>query len=101
MNFLLLFLLIRLFILSEKKGLNMTRTTVMLPEKLKVQAANQAREKGMTLGEFIRESMRMNLKMKTSSKNTDPFFSDAEVFEGDAPQDIAEQHDYYLYGEKL
>ncbi len=33
-----------------------------------------------------------------STIGDDPFFSDNETFNGDAPRDLSEKHDAYLYG---
>ena len=35
----------------------MKRTTIMLPEELRVRAGERARKLGLSLGEFIRRSM--------------------------------------------
>jgi len=77
----------------------MRRTTVILPEDLKVKAEQKAIEEGISLSELIRVSIAGYLKQNIE-KTKDTFFSDKEVFYGDVPCDISEKHDIYLYGEK-
>ena len=73
----------------------MQRTTIMLPPDLVSRAKKQAKSEGISLGELIRRSMSDRLKKKTAA---DPLF-DLPVFEGGTPEDLAENHDKYLYGE--
>jgi len=40
----------------------MKRTTVMIPEDLKIRASKRANAVGISLGEFIRESLKRALK---------------------------------------
>jgi hypothetical protein len=51
---------------------------------------------GISLGEFIRESMDAMLK-PASKKGEDPLLEDREIFAGQVPPDTAAQHDRYLY----
>ena len=78
----------------------MTRTTVMLPDQLKGRARQLARERGISLGQLIRESLEAALKDDgMSSSRRDPLFSDTGVYRGDeAPSDLSLRHDEYLYG---
>lgn len=79
----------------------MQRTTVMLPQDLKLQAERHARELGVSLGELIRESLEAMIRGSDGDRSTvDPFFSDNAVYVGEAPRDLSVNHDGYLYGEK-
>lgn len=71
----------------------MTRTAIMLPEKLKGQAEKLAQAKGISLGELIRVSLEKNLQNETP----DPFFSDRDIFTGSTPSDLSSNPDHYLY----
>jgi hypothetical protein len=77
----------------------MHRTTVMLPDDLRLQAARLARESGMSLGEAIRESLENWLQSKKQPPIRDPLFHGVPVSEVDAPKDYSINHDKYLYGE--
>lgn len=77
----------------------MKRTTVMLPLELKARAACRARERGISLGEFVRRSLEAALEEPaTAVAYDDPLFVDGAVYEGDTPEDLAAAHDGYLYG---
>ncbi len=79
----------------------MKRTTIMLPDDLKMQAHNRARVMGISLGEFVRESLETVLSQREDEKPTeDSLFADNAVYEGKAPRDLSKNHDRYLYGEK-
>ncbi len=77
----------------------MDRTTIMLPATLKAKVVSSARNEGVSLGEFIRSSIEIRLKMtkQTSLKKRDPFYAQSSVFSGDCPTDLAQNHDDYLY----
>lgn len=80
----------------------MKRTTIMIPEDLKAKALNRASMLGISFGGFVRESIERALKnpnFQQSGRGEDPFFADDAVFRGDAPDDLALNHDEYLYGE--
>ena len=79
----------------------MKRTTVMIPEDLKIRAAKRANSVGVSLGGFIRESLEEALKPEDAGTLDDPFLSDNGIFEGDTPLDLAQNHDKYLYGDSL
>jgi hypothetical protein len=78
----------------------MTQVTIGFPDDLKERAERTAAEKGTSLEEFVRESVRLHLGTLETSWSEDPFFADREVWEGPVPSDISERHDDYLYGEK-
>jgi hypothetical protein len=77
----------------------MTRTTIMLPEELKVRAQEKAREVGISLGELLRESLELRLGVP-GDRLEDPLFSNVPVYDGPAPEDLSEEHDRYLYGDR-
>ncbi|MEE8277601.1 MAG: CopG family transcriptional regulator [Thermoanaerobaculia bacterium] len=76
----------------------MRRTTVMLPEKLKVKAKRRASQEGVSLGELIRRSLAQTLLQEPAAVSDDPLFADDAVFRGEAPADLAAEHDRHLYG---
>jgi len=79
----------------------MHRTTIMIPDDLKEQAAKRARERGVSFGELVREALRDCLQRAAAKKSgfaDDPVFADTAVFEGDSPIDAAPGHDDHLYG---
>ena len=75
----------------------MKRTTIMLPPSLKLRAERQARKLNMSLGQFIREAIDARLSESKLSRSDDPLFSDKAVFDGEGPDDVALNHDRYLY----
>ena len=75
----------------------MKRTTVMLPADLKARAVSAARKRGISFGELLRQSLHAAVDSPTNTYD-DPVFSDTAVFDGPGPDDLAEQHDGYLYG---
>ena len=70
----------------------------MLPEELRRRAFRRAKQRGVSLGELIRESLDAAVPRSPSSRADDPLFSDETVFRGRAPKDLAREHDRYLYG---
>ena len=78
----------------------MKRTTIMLPDELKIRAINRANRKGISLGGFIRESLETALDTyngNSPENDVDPFFTDVAVYDGQTPSDLSEKHDDYLY----
>ncbi len=75
----------------------MKRTTIMLPETLRRRAAFRARQRGISLGELIRDSL--DAALPGASYGHDPLFEDV-VFDGPAPRDLSAKHDKYLYEKK-
>ena len=79
----------------------MDRTTIMLPPELKTRAYNQAKKMRISLGQYIREALQKSLDMENRNEvNDDSFFLDNVVFNGTTPEDLASDHDGYLYGDK-
>jgi len=77
----------------------MHRTTVMLPEALKMRAHAMAEKRGISMGELIRRALEAELEDPLRGLDDDLLFSDTETFSGDTPADLASDHDRYLYGE--
>ena len=78
----------------------MKRTTIMLPPELKMKALQRANQMGISLGELIRNSLTALLHHSKEQTTDDPLFTDNNVFNDQGPQDLAENHDRYLYREK-
>ena len=77
----------------------MKKTTIILPNDLKMRAVKKARKQGISLGEFIRQALKLALQPSKSQYQTDPFFHDERLFTGETPSDLSKNHDTYLYGE--
>ncbi len=77
----------------------MKRTTLMLPVELRRRAFARARERGVSFGELIRESLDASLPARPTHRAEDPLFRDEAVFGGKAPKDLSSAHDRHLYGE--
>ena len=73
----------------------------MIPEDLKIRASKYANAVGISLGEFIRESLEKALKSNPAGSIDDPLLNDNAVFGGDTPVDLALDHDKYLYEDLL
>jgi hypothetical protein len=72
----------------------MVNIVVPFPEELREQAESVARERGLTLDEFVRRCVSSSV---AQIQSTDPLFTDTAVFAGEGPTDVAENHDRYLY----
>lgn len=77
----------------------MKRTTVMLSQELKIRALQKANQMGISLGELIRKSLETMLNNKNKKNMDDPLFADDAVFHDQGPDDLALNHDRYLYGD--
>ena len=78
----------------------MQRMTIMLPPKLKAQAQRRAKERKVSVSDLVRESLEATLESaETGRRGSDPLFTDETVFSGEAPSDLARNHDRYLYGD--
>ena len=71
----------------------------MLPAGLRARAIAHAHQLGISMGEFIRRSMESMLKGSREAGD-DPLVADEAVFDGPLPDDLASNHDRYLYGGK-
>ena len=77
----------------------MKRTTIMLPEDLRRRAIVCAKQRGVSLGELIRDSLDSTLPNVSNDIEKDPLFEDV-VFEGPVPRDLSRRHDEYLYDDE-
>jgi predicted transcriptional regulator len=77
----------------------MHRTTIMLPDELKILVQALARERKISLSEFIRTTLEQAVQKTSLDSSTDPLFMDHAVYEGKTPSDLASHHDDYLYGD--
>ena len=72
----------------------------MLPQDLKARAMRRAHERGISLGELLRECLIGALNEPGGGdKAGDPLFADSAIYDGAAPSDLAKEHDRYLYDE--
>jgi hypothetical protein len=77
----------------------MHRTSLMMPERLKVRAERKSRQLGMSLGQFVRLSLEDELA-KHERHDPDPLLADTVVYRGPAPDSLSREHDVLLYGDK-
>jgi hypothetical protein len=84
--------------MKSTRDLVMERTTIMLPPELKIEAQNYASELGISVGKLIRDSLQLCLEKNKKDKGEDLLFSSFATFEGSTPEDLAANHDQYLYG---
>jgi hypothetical protein len=76
----------------------MDRTTIMLPPELKIRASNQAKKMKISLGQYIRETLKKSLETDNrKGSGDDSLFLDTAIFEGATPEDLSSDHDAYLY----
>jgi hypothetical protein len=74
----------------------MVEVVVPFPDDLHGKAAAAAQERGQSLDQFVRGCVKSALTKRAD----DPLFSNISVYRGDAPSDLSENHDSYLYGER-
>lgn len=74
----------------------MHRTSIMLPDSLKTQVVHLAHEEGVSLGQFIRESLELRLKHFALIQRRDSLFAEESVF-CSKQKNLSENHDDYLY----
>ena len=80
----------------------MQRTTIMLPPTLKLRAQQLAQERGVSLGDLVRQALDALLgQAGKEGAAPDPLFADEALWDGDTPPDLAQNHDAYLYGEDV
>jgi len=76
----------------------MHRTTIMLPEELKLKAKQRAQSYGISLGELIRHALEKYLTSEArDQEEEDPFFADRVTWDGPVPDDYSINHDKHLY----
>ena len=71
-------------------------THISLSADLKAKIECEANARGMSLSDFVRESLEWAIVQKPLD---DPLFLDAAVYRDDGPADLASNHDDYLYGD--
>ena len=71
-------------------------TQISLSPELKAKVEREAVARGMSLPDFVRESLEQAIARRSSE---DPLFSDTAVYRDDGPADFASNHDDYLYGD--
>lgn len=76
----------------------MHRTSLMMPEDLKVRAERKSRQLGMSMGQFVRLSLEDELA-KYERHDPDPLLADTVVYRGAAPDNVSQEHDALLYGD--
>lgn len=77
----------------------MPRRTITLSASLEARARRLARQRGLPLGQFLRETLEAALDEPAVDTPPDPFFADHAVSDRPTPPDLAQNHDRYLYGE--
>lgn len=77
----------------------MTQIVLDIPELYTQRLKNAAEFRRKTIEETVLYAIRKLIETDEQYEN-DPLFSDNAVFDGDAPQDLARNHDTYLYGEE-
>lgn len=70
-------------------------THISLSPDLIAKIEREANARGMSLPDFVRESLEWAVVQKPSD---DPLFADTAVYRDDGPVDFASNHDDYLYG---
>lgn len=76
----------------------MARTTVVLPEELKLRARERARRDGIPFAELVRQALESRLATPVGRAEEDALFGDIPIFEGPVPPTLSEDHDVELYG---
>lgn len=74
--------------------MHMHRTTILLPNDLYRAAGQEARSRGISLGELIRRRLTSIEPRETPG----PTFFARSPWTGDAPSDLSSDHDRYHYG---
>ena len=78
----------------------MKRTTIILPDDLRAGVAQRASDMGVSIDEYVCRVLRAALKeTATPEAAKDSLFTDAEVFEGRTPVNLAGHHDLHLHGD--
>lgn len=69
----------------------------MLPGELKARALRRAKQRGVSFGELVRESLAAMLS-SAAPQSADSLLADRAVYNGKTPADLSAEHDRYLYG---
>jgi hypothetical protein len=80
--------------------MDMHRTTILLPEDLRVSAEAVARRQGISLGELIRRQLGIVTKSKKTNKRRDDplfkYYANIQSPSVKGTEDVALNHDKYL-----
>ena len=76
----------------------MRKTTIMLPPAVHRQAAERARETGVSLAALVRRLLEAELAGPHPKGKKDPIFR-RHVYRGPAPRRGAAEHDRFIYDE--
>ena len=68
-------------------------TPFSLSPELKAKIEREANARGMSVADFVRESLELAIEHKAAD---DPLFADSAVFRDEGPSDFASNHDDYL-----
>jgi hypothetical protein len=79
-----------------------TRTTIVLPPRLKTLASERAREHQLSFSEFVRRAVldAVSKPPRAGRRGSDSLLADRAVSRSDVPVDLSANHDTYLYGSK-
>ena len=77
----------------------MIRTTIALPDELRLRAIERARQDGIPFAELVRQAIEARLSAERVPVEEDPIFGDVLVYDGPVPRDTSVDHDAYLYDE--
>ena len=74
-------------------------TSLMIPVDLKEKAERSAELMGISLDQFVRDTLEARLGSLKRPRSEDPLFNFDDAYDGPAPSDLAINHDKYLYGD--
>lgn len=82
--------------------MDMDKTTILLPRKLRLAAQKRAKQFRISLGELIRRKLEEEVQqpLPESERSKDPMFAGFDalgIWEGEGPSDMATNHDAYIY----
>jgi hypothetical protein len=76
----------------------MARITITVPEKIRAKAERQAKQRGLSLGDFVRNVLTEAVNGAVRKTSQDSFLADTATYDGPVPPDLSLNHDDYLYG---
>jgi hypothetical protein len=76
----------------------MHRTTVMLPDPLKLRIVRSSKQMHVSMGEFLRVAAEAYLEREEYRFATDPLVGDACILREPGAADVSANVDHYLYG---
>lgn len=75
----------------------MDRTTIILPEPLKLRLKQTAEKQGVSFGKLVRLALEKFVFSQSNPLSSDPFLASKTIFADKGPSDAAKNHDKYLY----